>query len=52
MAERIGKYTLNFTSKPSIVGNAAVVGKKEGEGPLGEEFDKIYTDTTMGECSW
>lgn len=52
MAERIGKYTLSFTSKPSIAGSAAVVGKKEGEGPLGNEFDKIYTDTTMGECSW
>ncbi len=52
MAERTGKYTLSFPSKPTIAGSAAVVGKKEGEGPLGKEFDKIYTDSTAGECSW
>ena len=52
MAERIGRYTLGFASSPRVAGSAAVVGKKEGEGPLGGEFDKIYSDTTMGECSW
>ncbi|MBQ7295135.1 MAG: hypothetical protein IJW86_02955 [Clostridia bacterium] len=51
MAQRIGK-TIILDSKPRIIGNAAVVGKKEGEGPLGSEFDEIYEDTTMGEDSW
>lgn len=51
MAQRIGK-TVVLDSKPRIIGNAAVVGKKEGEGPLGSEFDEIYEDTTMGEDSW
>lgn len=52
MPERIGRYTLRLPSRPLISGYAAVVGKKEGEGPLSEEFDYIYSDTTMGEQSW
>lgn len=51
MALRQGK-TIILESKPHIIGNAAVVGKKEGEGPLGKEFDEICQDTTMGEDSW
>ncbi len=51
MANRRGK-TIILDSKPRIIGNAAVVGKKEGEGPLGSEFDEICEDTTMGEDSW
>lgn len=51
MAKRYGK-TVFLESKPHIIGNAAIVGKKEGEGPLGKEFDEIYEDTTMGEDSW
>ena len=49
MAVRQGRYTLNLPSRPSIIGNAAVVGKTEGEGPLKAEFDHIYTDDTLGE---
>lgn len=51
MAKRIGRTVL-LESKPRIIGNAAVVGKKEGEGPLGKEFDEVYEDTTMGEDCW
>lgn len=51
MAKRYGK-TVFLESKPHIIGNAAIVGKKEGEGPLGKDFDEIYEDTTMGEDSW
>lgn len=51
MATRKGK-TVILDSKPSVVSNAAVVGKKEGEGPLGAEFDKIFDDTTMGQECW
>lgn len=52
MAKRIGKYTLEMENPPGVVGNAAVVGKKEGEGPLGPDFDYIYEDTTLGQASW
>lgn len=51
MAKRIGK-TVILSSKPRIIGNAAVVGKKEGEGPLGDRFDEVHEDTTMGEEAW
>lgn len=52
MAIRTGRYTLTLPTRPVIAGSAAVVGKKEGEGPLAEEFDHIFSDTTMGENSW
>ena len=52
MAQRIGQYTLRLDSKPAILGHAAVVGKKEGEGPLGQSFDHIYEDTLLGQLSW
>lgn len=49
MAERTGKYTINLTNKPVIIGYAAAVGKMESEGPLGKYFDKVYTDEFCGE---
>ena len=51
MAKRKGN-TVTLESRPSIISNAAVVGKKEGEGPLAPEFDKIFEDTTMGQDCW
>lgn len=51
MAQRKGK-TIILESKPCIIANAGVAGKKESEGPLGEEFDETYEDTTMGQDSW
>lgn len=50
MAERIGKHTILLPSKPSIIGFASVVGKAEGEGPLANEFDKVYDDDTIDGC--
>ncbi len=52
MPERKGHYTVALSSRPTILGYAAVVGKKEGEGPLARYFDAIYQDTTMGEKTW
>ena len=52
MPERKGQYTVTLSGRPSILGYAAVVGKKEGEGPLAHYFDQIFEDTTMGEKSW
>ena len=50
--KRIGKQTLCLTNPPSVVGSAAVVGKKEGEGPLGSAFDLICEDAYCGEKSF
>lgn len=52
MAKRLGKNTVELEIKPKIIANAAVVGKKEGEGPLSEEFDAVFEDTTLGEKTW
>ena len=48
MIKRIGSGTLEFTDPPKIVSYASVVGKKEGEGPLGGSFDKIIYDSYDG----
>lgn len=50
--KRIGMQTINLPSKPYIIGNAAIVGKKEGEGPLGEHFDKVIEDEMNGQESF
>lgn len=52
MSEKLSGNTFRLTNSPSIISFAAVVGKKEGEGPLGEYFDEIYNDTTLGEETW
>lgn len=44
--------TCFFDNKPVIMGSAGVVGKKEGEGPLRNDFDAIFDDTSMGEDSY
>lgn len=44
--------TVFFNSVPVITGSAGVVGKKEGEGPLRNDFDAIFEDTTMGKESF
>ncbi|ADU25865.1 stage V sporulation protein AD [Ethanoligenens harbinense] len=52
MATRVGRYTIRLDQPPSVMGYASVVGKKEGEGPLADEFDQIEEDTTFGEKTW
>ncbi len=52
MPNRISQSTILLPSAPSILAYAAVAGKKEGEGPLREEFDLICDDTTFGEKTW
>lgn len=52
MIKRIGKQTLMLSDGPAVEGCAAVVGKKEGEGPLGKRFDLISEDSYFGESSW
>ena len=52
MYKKRGKQTLLLPSAPAIVGHAAVVGQKEGEGPLKACFDYISDDSYFGEKTW
>lgn len=52
MINKIGKRTLEFKRPPRIISYASVVGKKEHEGPLGEEFDTWTSDSFFGEESF
>jgi stage V sporulation protein AD len=44
-----GSYAV---SGVTVAGAAAIVGKKEGEGPLGGAFDAVWTDDLAGRRSW
>lgn len=48
----LGKGTVVFDEKPSIKSFAAVVGKKEGEGPYGKCFDAVEEDAYFGQKTW
>ena len=52
MAQRIGKSTIKFFNKPSIIGYGSVVGKKEYEVPLSAEFDAHDCDSRFGEKTY
>lgn len=41
--------TILFENRPRIISFASVVGKKEGEGPLREDFDSIIRDSYVGQ---
>ena len=47
--KKCGKRTIIFENRPSVLGYASVVGKKEHEGPLSEEFDFYTEDSFFGE---
>ena len=52
MAKRLGAQTVALERPVCIAAGAAVVGKKEGEGPLWERFDEISADSYFGQKSW
>lgn len=52
MNKKQGRQTIILENRPRIIASAGVVGKKEGEGPLREEFDRIFSDGRMNEDSW
>ncbi len=52
MPTPIGNHTLLWDAPPYIQGYAAVGGKKEEEGPLGKEFDRIFPDPYLGKQSF
>ncbi|MEX2461805.1 MAG: stage V sporulation protein AD [Paenibacillaceae bacterium] len=47
-----GHQSWLFKNRPVLVATATIVGPEEGKGPLGDEFDLVHGDLTMGESSW
>ncbi len=52
MQKKIGKQTVKLQNPPTITSTYAIVGPKEGQGPLAEFFDQILEDDYFGEESW
>ncbi|MDD4665850.1 MAG: stage V sporulation protein AD [Clostridia bacterium] len=50
--KKIGKQTFQFSSVPVVTSWASVVGPKEGQGPLGDKYDLVLTDSLAGEKTW
>ncbi|NMA66010.1 MAG: stage V sporulation protein AD [Clostridiaceae bacterium] len=49
MAKKLGSQTYVFDKQPIVIAGAAIVGKKEGDGPLARYFDDIVDDEYAGE---
>lgn len=47
-----GKQSIAFKNPPYIIAEASLVGKKEGEGPLGSLFDQVLEDPMIGKDNW
>ncbi len=47
-----GKQSICFHNKVYIVSAAAIVGKKEGEGPLKQHFDQVVEDPFFAMDTW
>lgn len=47
-----GCQSIVFPNYPAIVSSACVAGKKEGEGPLRQYFDRVCTDTKLSQKSF
>lgn len=52
MSELLSRGVFRLMSCPSIEGAAAIVGAKEGEGPLGALFDQVHEDSYLGQDTW
>lgn len=52
MPRKLAQGSFALQTPVGIREAAAVAGKKEGDGPLGESFDEIFEDTTLGAESW
>lgn len=52
MAKKIGKRSIIFENRPAFSGYGSVVGKKEHDGPVGNEFDCFDDDIRFGEKSF
>ena len=47
-----GTQSIEFEDAPYILSQASVVGKKEGEGPLGQMFDVVEETNLFGQNTW
>ncbi|MBR4509463.1 MAG: stage V sporulation protein AD [Ruminococcus sp.] len=52
MAEYISRGVFRLNTHIGVESHAAVVGKKEGEGPLGKCFDEVIEDDHFGRNTW
>lgn len=52
MGQMKGKASIEFEHPPVIISAGSVVGKKEGEGPLGSLFDEVELDDMFGMDNW
>lgn len=52
MAKKLGRNTFLMEHSPTIESYGSIVGKKEGEGPLGQEFDQVEEDSYLGQDTW
>lgn len=52
MNQKLGKASVLLEQAVYIISSASVVGKKEGEGPLGEMFDMVGADDLFGCDTW
>ncbi len=50
--KRAGRQSFRFINHPSILSCSAVVGKKEGDGPLAGSFDHVSGDARFGQKTW
>lgn len=47
-----GAQSISYDRAPYLISSASVVGKKEGEGPIGEMFDLVGESDLFGENTW
>ncbi|SFQ33230.1 stage V sporulation protein AD [Lachnospiraceae bacterium XBB1006] len=52
MKQQRGKQSLCFENPPGIEAWTSIVGKKEGDGPLGKTFDSVEPDDYFGQTTW
>ncbi len=52
MNHMVGKASIQLENKVYILNSASIVGKKEGEGPLGDLFDMVGEDDLFGCNTW
>ncbi len=48
----LGRQSIRLPEPVYIIDSASIVGKKEGEGPLGNLFDRVGEDDSFGCDSW
>ena len=48
----VGRQSRVLKNAPVILASACVAGKKEGEGPLKDTFDRVETDAFFGKKTW